>query len=147
MPYNAANSSGSNLGPSAPALHDAVKARIEAGNLATGQGTIRSADVRAALVDAEVVDLRSLRPLDRPTIIESVKKTNRAVVVEEGWPQNGVGAEISARVMEKAFDYLDAPPARVHQVDAPLAYAANLEALALPSVDKIVDAVKAVTYR
>ncbi|MEZ6024091.1 MAG: pyruvate dehydrogenase complex E1 component subunit beta [Hyphomonadaceae bacterium] len=98
-------------------------------------------------VDAEVIDLRTLRPLDTTTIVESVKKTNRIVTVEEGWGQSGVGAEIAARVMSEAFDYLDAPPARVHQVDAPLAYAANLEALALPSVEKIVEAVKAVTYR
>ena len=98
-------------------------------------------------IDAEVIDLRTLRPLDTDTIIESVKKTNRIVTVEEGWAQSGVGAEIAARVTADAFDYLDAPPTRVHQVDAPLAYAANLEALALPNVDKIVDAVKAVTYR
>ena len=98
-------------------------------------------------IEAEVIDLRTLRPLDTDTILESVRKTNRIVTVEEGWGQNGVGAEICARVMAEAFDYLDAPPTRVHQVDAPLAYAANLEALALPNVDKIVDAVKAVTYR
>ncbi|MGD9813995.1 MAG: pyruvate dehydrogenase complex E1 component subunit beta [Hyphomonadaceae bacterium] len=98
-------------------------------------------------IEAEVVDLRTLRPLDTGTIIESVRKTNRIVTVEEGWGQSGVGAEICARVTAEAFDYLDAPPTRVHQVDAPLAYAANLEALALPNVDKIVDAVKAVTYR
>ena len=98
-------------------------------------------------IDAEVIDLRTLRPLDTATIIESVRKTNRIVTVEEGWAQSGVGAEICARVTAEAFDYLDAPPTRVHQVDAPLAYAANLEALALPSVEKIVDAVKAVTYR
>jgi pyruvate dehydrogenase E1 component beta subunit len=98
-------------------------------------------------IEAEVIDLRTLRPLDTATIIESVKKTNRIVTVEEGWGQSGVGAEIAARVMSDAFDYLDAPPTRVHQVDAPLAYAANLEALALPNVVKIVDAVKAVTYR
>jgi pyruvate dehydrogenase E1 component beta subunit len=98
-------------------------------------------------IEAEVIDLRTLRPLDTATIIESVKKTNRIVTVEEGWGQSGVGAEICARVTAEAFDYLDAPPTRVHQVDAPLAYAANLEALALPNVDKIVDAVKQVTYR
>jgi len=98
-------------------------------------------------IDAEVIDLRTLRPLDAATIIASVKKTNRLVTVEEGWGQSGVGAEVCARVVAEAFDYLDAPPARVHQVDAPLAYAANLEALALPSVDKIVEAVKSVTYR
>jgi pyruvate dehydrogenase E1 component beta subunit len=98
-------------------------------------------------IDAEVIDLRTLRTLDTATIIDSVKKTNRIVAVEEGWGQSGVGAEICARVISEAFDYLDAPPTRVHQVDAPLAYAANLEALALPNVDKIIDAVKAVTYR
>jgi len=98
-------------------------------------------------IEAEVIDLRTLRPLDTAAILESVRKTNRIVTVEEGWGQNGVGAEICTRVTAEAFDYLDAPPTRVHQVDAPLAYAANLEALALPSVEKIVDAVKAVTYR
>ncbi|WP_395648308.1 pyruvate dehydrogenase complex E1 component subunit beta [Terricaulis sp.] len=98
-------------------------------------------------IDAEVIDLRTLRPLDTATIIESVKKTNRIVTVEEGWGQSGVGAEICARVTAEAFDFLDAPPTRVHQVDAPLAYAANLEALALPSVEDVVAAVKAVTYR
>jgi len=98
-------------------------------------------------IDAEVIDLRTLRPLDTDTILASVRKTNRIVTVEEGWAQSGVGAEVCARVVADAFDYLDAPPTRVHQVDAPLAYAANLEALALPNADKIVDAVKAVTYR
>ncbi|MBI3439209.1 MAG: pyruvate dehydrogenase complex E1 component subunit beta [Proteobacteria bacterium] len=98
-------------------------------------------------IDAEVIDLRTLRPLDTATIIESVKKTNRLVTVEEGWGQSGVGAEVCARVMAEAFDYLDAPPTRVHQADTPLPYAANLEALALPSVDKVIEAVKAVTYR
>ena len=96
---------------------------------------------------AEVIDLRTLRPLDDATIIESVKKTGRLVTVEEGWPQNGIGAEISARVMEKAFDYLDAPVMRVTGKDVPMPYAANLEKLALPSVADIVDAAKAVTYR
>ncbi|MFZ2029574.1 MAG: pyruvate dehydrogenase complex E1 component subunit beta [Vitreimonas sp.] len=98
-------------------------------------------------IDAEVIDLRTLRPLDTATIIESVKKTNRLVTVEEGWGQSGVGAEVCARVMAEAFDYLDAPPMRVHQADTPLPYAANLEALALPSVEKVIEAVKAVTYR
>jgi len=98
-------------------------------------------------IDAEVIDLRTLRPLDTATIIESVKKTNRLVTVEEGWGQSGVGAEVCARVVAEAFDYLDAPPMRAHQADTPLPYAANLEALALPSVDKVIEAVKAVTYR
>ena len=96
---------------------------------------------------AEVIDLRTLRPLDDATIIESVKKTGRLITVEEGWPQNGIGAEISARVMEKAFDYLDAPVIRISGKDVPMPYAANLEKLALPSVDEIVEAAKTVTYR
>jgi pyruvate dehydrogenase E1 component beta subunit len=98
-------------------------------------------------IEAEVIDLRTLRPLDHDTIVESVKKTNRLVTVEEGWGPMGVGAEVIARVLEHAFDYLDAPPARVCQEDVPLPYAANLEALSLPSVEKVIAAVKAVTYR
>ena len=96
---------------------------------------------------AEVIDLRTIRPMDTETIIELVKKTGRLVTVEEGWPQSGVGAEISARVMENAFDYLDAPVIRVTGKDVPMPYAANLEKLALPSVAEIVDAAKAVSYR
>jgi pyruvate dehydrogenase E1 component beta subunit len=98
-------------------------------------------------IEAEVIDLRTLRPLDHATVVESVKKTNRLVTVEEGWGPMGVGAEVAARVVEEAFDWLDAPPARVHQEDVPMPYAANLESLSLPSVDKIVKAAKAVCYR
>ena len=98
-------------------------------------------------IEAEVIDLRTLRPLDTETVIESVKKTSRAVCVEEGWQQNGVGAELSARIMEGAFDYLDAPVARVSGKDVPMPYAANLEKLALPSVAEVVAAAKAVCYR
>ncbi len=98
-------------------------------------------------IEAEVIDLRTLRPLDTETIIASVKKTGRAVAVEEGWQQCGVGAEISARIMEGAFDYLDAPVARVSGKDVPMPYAANLEKLALPSVAEVVAAAKAVCYR
>ncbi|HCY56775.1 MAG TPA: pyruvate dehydrogenase complex E1 component subunit beta [Oceanicaulis sp.] len=97
-------------------------------------------------IECEVIDLRTLRPLDTDTIVESVKKTNRIVCAEEGWGRMGVGAEIAAVVTAEAFDYLDAPPARVHQADVPLPYAANLEKLALPGVDDIIKAVKAVTY-
>jgi pyruvate dehydrogenase E1 component beta subunit len=96
---------------------------------------------------AEVVDLRTLKPMDTATIVESVKKTGRLVTVEEGWRQSGVGAEIAARVMEDAFDYLDAPVSRVTGKDVPMPYAANLEKLALPSVAEVVDAAKAVCYR
>ncbi len=98
-------------------------------------------------IEAEVIDLRTIRPLDHATIVESVKKTNRLVTVEEGWGSMGVGAEVIARVLEHAFDYLDAPPLRVHQEDVPLPYAANLEVLSLPSVEKIVKAAKAVSYK
>ena len=98
-------------------------------------------------ISAEVVDLRTIRPMDHATVLESVKKTNRLVTVEEGWGPMGVGAEIVARITEFGFDYLDAPPLRVHQEDVPLPYAANLEALSLPSVEKIVKAAKAVSYR
>nr|WP_294546451.1 pyruvate dehydrogenase complex E1 component subunit beta [uncultured Rhodopila sp.] len=93
-------------------------------------------------IEAEVVNLRSLRPLDTQTIIESVRKTSRLVTVEEGWPFAGIGAEIAMQVIEHAFDWLDAPPVRVHGVDVPLPYAANLEKLALPQPDWVVDAVK-----
>ena len=98
-------------------------------------------------IEADIIDVRTLRPLDTETIVESVKKTGRAVTVEEGWQQNGVGAEIAARIMEHAFDYLDAPVARVSGKDVPMPYAANLEKLALPSAAEVVAAAKAVCYR
>ena len=98
-------------------------------------------------IEAEVIDLRTIRPLDTETIVESVKKTNRIVSVEEGWPQSGMGAEIAAVMMEQAFDWLDAPVVRVHGKDVPMPYAANLERLALPQVDDVVAAAKAVCYR
>ncbi|HEY8570825.1 pyruvate dehydrogenase complex E1 component subunit beta [Phenylobacterium sp.] len=98
-------------------------------------------------IDAEVIDLRTIRPMDIPTVVESVKKTNRLVTVEEGWGPMGVGAYVAARVVEEAFDFLDAPPARVCQKDVPLPYAANLEALSLPSVEDIVKAAKQVSYK
>ncbi|MEA1676468.1 MULTISPECIES: pyruvate dehydrogenase complex E1 component subunit beta [Nitrospirillum] len=98
-------------------------------------------------ISAEVINLRSIRPLDVHTIVESVKKTNRLVSVEEGWPFAGIGAEMSAVMMEHAFDYLDAPVVRVHGKDVPMPYAANLEKLALPQVDDVVTAAKAVLYR
>src|SRR5271154_808933 len=98
-------------------------------------------------IEAEVIDLRTPKPMDPDTIIGSVKKTGRIVTVEEGWKQSGVGAEIAARVMQEAFDYLDAPVARVCGKDVPMPYAANLEKLALPSVAEVVEAAKAVCYR
>ncbi|HWA17534.1 MAG TPA: pyruvate dehydrogenase complex E1 component subunit beta [Devosia sp.] len=101
----------------------------------------------AAGVDVELIDLRTLRPMDSATVIESVRKTGRIVTVEEGWPQGGIGAELAARVVAEAFDYLDAPPTRVTGKDVPMPYAANLEKLALPNVDEVVAAVNSVTYR
>ena len=98
-------------------------------------------------IEAEVIDLRSLRPLDTATLIASVKKTNRLVTVEEGWAVAGIGAELAAVTMEHAFDWLDAPVTRVTAADVPLPYAANLEKLALPQLEDIVAAAKAVLYR
>ena len=98
-------------------------------------------------IEAEVIDLRTIRPLDSQTIIESVKRTNRVVSVEEGWPFAGIGSEIGMRIMEEAFDYLDAPVMRVTGEDVPMPYAANLEKLALPQTERIVEAAKQVCYR
>jgi pyruvate dehydrogenase E1 component beta subunit len=109
--------------------------------------SLQAAEILAAEgISAEVVDLRTLRPMDTETVIQSVMKTNRMVTAEEGWGPCGIGAELSAAVTAQAFDYLDAPPARVHQKDVPLPYAGNLEKLALPSVDDIVAAAKSVCY-
>ncbi|MFZ1884014.1 MAG: pyruvate dehydrogenase complex E1 component subunit beta [Rhodoplanes sp.] len=104
-------------------------------------------ELAKAGIEAEVIDLRTLRPMDTETVVASVQKTNRCVVVEEGWPQSGVAAEVAMRIMEHAFDYLDAPVARVSGNDVPMPYAANLEKLALPSVDDVVAAARAVSYR
>ena len=98
-------------------------------------------------IEAEIIDLRTLRPMDTETVVRSVMKTGRCVAVEEGWPQNGVTAEIGMRIMEAAFDYLDAPVARVTGKDVPMPYAANLEKLALPTVADVIQAAKAVLYR
>jgi pyruvate dehydrogenase E1 component subunit beta len=117
------------------ALSIAVGFALEAADKLADQG-----------IEAEVIDPRTLRPLDTETIIESVRKTNRCVVVEEGWPVCGMASEVGMQIMEKAFDYLDAPVARVTGKDVPMPYAANLEKLALVSVDEIVAAAKAVSY-
>ena len=98
-------------------------------------------------ISAEVVDLRSLRPLDIDTVVASVRKTNRMVSVEEGWPVGGLGAELAAQVMAQAFDDLDAPVQRVNSLDVPMAYAANLERMTVPSAERVVEAAKAVCYR
>jgi len=98
-------------------------------------------------IDAEVIDLRTLRPLDTETIVRSVQKTNRLVSVEEGWPFAGIGSELAAVMMDLAFDHLDAPVKRVAGLDVPMPYAANLEKMALPQPDDIVAAAKAVLYK
>jgi pyruvate dehydrogenase E1 component beta subunit len=116
-------------------------------SLAVGKA-LEAADILAAEgVDVEVIDLRTLRPLDTETIVASVRKTNRVVTVEEGWPQSGIGAEIVAQVMTHAFDFLDAPVERVTGKDVPLPYAANLERMAIPQVEDIVTAVRKVCYK
>ncbi|MFZ5914160.1 MAG: pyruvate dehydrogenase complex E1 component subunit beta [Pseudomonadota bacterium] len=110
--------------------------------------SLEAADALAAEgIEAEVIDLRTLRPMDMETVAQSVRRTNRCVSVEEGWPQSGIGAEIAASIMEHAFDDLDAPVMRVCGKDVPMPYAANLEKLALPQVEDIVAAAKAVCYR
>ncbi|MGF1562012.1 MAG: pyruvate dehydrogenase complex E1 component subunit beta [Geminicoccaceae bacterium] len=98
-------------------------------------------------VEAEVIDLRTIRPLDRATVVRSVMKTNRLVSLEEGWPQSGMGAELAAVMMEDAFDYLDAPVVRVTGKDVPMPYAANLERMTVPQVEDVVQAARAVAYR
>jgi pyruvate dehydrogenase E1 component beta subunit len=98
-------------------------------------------------ISAEVINLRSLRPLDIDTIVASVKKTNRVVTLEEGWPFAGIGAELAMQIIEHCFDDLDAPPVRVHGLDIPMPYAANLEKLALPRLEQVVEAARSVTYR
>ncbi len=109
--------------------------------------TLQAAQELAGMgISAEVIDLRSLRPLDIDTVIASVVKTGRCVTVEEGWPVCSISSEIAYQVMSRAFDYLDAPVARVTGKDVPMPYAANLEKLALPNVAEVIDAVKAVTY-
>lgn len=112
-----------------------VEFALEAADILAGEG-----------IDAEIIDLRTIRPLDLETVIASVRKTNRVVTVEEAWRVCGVGAELAASLQEHAFEYLDAPVLRVTQEDVPLPYAANLEALSIPSADKVVEAVKRVCY-
>jgi pyruvate dehydrogenase E1 component beta subunit len=109
---------------------------------------LKAADILKTMdIDAEVIDLRTLRPLDIDTVLTSLKKTNRLITVEEGWPYAGIGSEIMAQILEQGFDDLDAPPIRITSKDIPLPYAANLEKLALPSVDDIVQAAKTVCYK
>ncbi len=120
---------------------------ITAFSLMVGRALDAAEALSAEGIEAEIIDLRTLRPLDTETIVESVRKTNRLVSVEEGWPFAGIGAEMAALMMEQAFDWLDAPVHRVTGEDVPMPYAANLEKLALPQVETIVEAVKGVCYR
>jgi pyruvate dehydrogenase E1 component beta subunit len=112
-----------------------------------GVALMAAEDLAKQGIEAEVIDLRTIRPLDVETIVNSVKRTNRLVSVEEGWPFAGIGSELAAVMMEQAFDWLDAPVLRVHGADVPMPYAANLEKLALPQAAQIADAAKQVCYR
>jgi pyruvate dehydrogenase E1 component beta subunit len=120
---------------------------ITAFSLMVGKALEAAEMLAAEGIEAEVIDLRSIRPLDTATVVDSVKRTNRIVSVEEGWPFAGIGAEIGMRMMEDAFDYLDAPVVRVSGEDVPMPYAANLEKLALPQAERIVEAAKRVCYK
>jgi pyruvate dehydrogenase E1 component beta subunit len=131
----------------AKVLREGSDVTILAFSIMVGKALEAAEALAAEGINAEVVDLRSLRPLDIDTIVKSVKKTNRVVSCEEGWPFAGIGSEIAAIVMEHAFDWLDAPVARVAGLDVPLPYAANLEKLALPQTEHITEAAKSVCYR
>ena len=120
---------------------------IVAYSITVGQALEAAEKLAEDGIDAEVIDLRSLRPLDMDTVLESVKKTNRIVTFEQAWPVCSIGSEVCSRVALEAFDYLDAPPTKVSGKDVPMPYAANLEKLALPTVDDLIAAVKAVTYK
>ena len=120
---------------------------IVAYSITVGQALEAAEKLAEQGIDAEVIDLRTLRPLDMDTVIASVKKTNRIVTMEQAWPVCSIGSEICSRVALEAFDYLDAPPTKVSGKDVPMPYAANLEKLALPTVDDLIAAVKAVTYK
>lgn len=120
---------------------------ITAFSIMVGKALEAAEQLSAQGIEAEVIDLRTIRPLDIDTIIQSVQKTNRIISVEESWPFAGIGSEIAALIMEHAFDDLDAPVVRVTGADVPMPYAANLEHLALPQVDAIVEAAKVVCYK
>jgi len=120
---------------------------ITAFSIMVGKALHAAEELSKLGIEAEVINLRSLRPFDTETIVNSIKKTNRLVSVEEGWPFAGIGSELAAQMMEHAFDWLDAPVKRVAGLDVPLPYAANLEKLALPQADHIVEAARAVCNR
>jgi pyruvate dehydrogenase E1 component beta subunit len=120
---------------------------IVAFSIMVGMAMLAAEKLAEQGISAEVINLRSIRPLDTETIAASVRKTNRLVTLEEGWPYAGIGAEVAMQIMETAFDHLDAPPVRVTGLDVPMPYAANLEKLALPRLEQVVEAARSVTYR
>ena len=132
---------------SAKVVREGSDVTLVAFSIMVGKAMEAAEALAAEGVNAEVIDLRTIRPLDTETIVKSVQKTNRIVSCEEGWPFSGIGSELAAVMMEAAFDWIDAPLARVCAKDVPLPYAANLEALALPQAQDIVDAAKNVCYR
>ncbi len=131
----------------AAVVREGTDVTIVAFSIMVGKALEAAEQLAQVGISAEVIDLRTIRPLDTETIVESVKKTSRCVSVEEGWPAAGIGSEIAAVIMEQAFDYLDAPVKRVAGADVPLPYAANLEKLALPQASHIIEAVKEVCTR
>jgi pyruvate dehydrogenase E1 component beta subunit len=131
----------------AAVLREGTDVTIISFSITVGHALKAAEELEKEGISAEVIDLRTLRPLDIETITESVKKTSRCISVEEGWPAAGIGSEICAVIMEEAFDYLDAPVMRVTGKDVPLPYAANLEKLALPQISDVVEAAKKVCYR
>jgi pyruvate dehydrogenase E1 component beta subunit len=131
----------------AAVVREGTDVTIVAFSIMVGKALKAAEELAAQGIEAEVIDLRTIRPLDTETIVESVKKTNRLVSVEEGWPVAGMGSEMAALMMEHCFDYLDAPVKRVAGLDVPLPYAANLEKLCLPQAPDIVAAAKEVCYR
>ncbi|MBU8540308.1 pyruvate dehydrogenase complex E1 component subunit beta [Falsiroseomonas tokyonensis] len=116
-------------------------------SIMVGMAIQAAEELAAQGISAEVINLRTLRPLDIETVVRSVKKTNRLVTLEEGWPYAGIGAEVAMQILENCFDDLDAPPVRVHGLDIPMPYAANLEKLALPRLEQVIEAAKRVTYK
>ncbi len=131
----------------AAVIREGTDVTVTAFSLMVGKALKAADELEKQGISAEIIDLRTIRPLDRATIITSLKKTNRLVSVEEGWPFAGVGSEIAALAMEEAFDYLDAPITRVTGEDVPMPYAKNLEDLAVPQIDRIIKAVKEVCYK
>jgi len=132
---------------SARVIREGVHVTLVAHSISVGLIMEAAEKLAAEGIEAELIDLRSLRPLDVATVIQSVKKTNRIVSVEQGWPICSIGSEIASQVVEHAFDYLDAPPMKITGKDVPMPYAANLEKLALPSLDEVIAAAKSVLYR